>query len=178
MLHTMRSLLPAALTVLVAAAPAGAADTGKVEAMAKMADAKGGEVGSVMLQQTPQGVLLSLDLSNLPPGPHAFHIHTAGKCEPPEFKSAGGHFNPTGAHHGFESDKGAHAGDLPNIYVPESGAIRAEYLAKGVTLDEGKETSLFDADGSAIVIHAKADDYKTDPAGDAGGRIACGVIVH
>jgi len=181
MVKTMRIILPAAISAMIAATTAGAAPsatpTAAGGAMAKMADAKGGEVGSVVLKQTPRGVLLSLDLANLPPGTHAFHIHTTGKCEPPEFKSAGGHFNPTDVHHGFESEKGEHAGDLPNLHVPESGTLRVEYATEAVTLGEGKN-SLFDADGSALVIHAGADDYKSDPAGDAGGRIACGVITR
>ena len=178
MVNTMRRIIPAFAAAMIAASPAFAAEKGAGEAMAKMKGAKGGELGSVMLSQTPRGVLLSLDLTGLPPGAHAFHIHTTGKCEPPEFTSAGGHFNPTGAHHGFESEKGEHAGDLPNIHVPEGGELRVEYFAHGVTLADGEKASLFDADGSALVIHAKADDYKSDPAGDAGGRIACGVITR
>ncbi|MET4701574.1 Cu-Zn family superoxide dismutase [Constrictibacter sp. MBR-5] len=178
MVNKTRCIIPAVAAAMIAATPAVAAEKGAGEAMAKMTDAKGGEVGSIMLSQTPRGVLLSLDLANLPPGAHAFHIHTTGKCEPPEFTSAGGHFNPTGAHHGFESEKGEHAGDLPNIHVPDGGKLRAEYLANGVTLVDGKKMSLFDEDGSALVVHAKPDDYKSDPAGDAGGRIACGVVTR
>ena len=107
-------------------------------------------------------------------GEHAFHIHAVGKCEPP-FTTAGGHFNPAQHKHGFMSGEG-HAGDMPNLHVPEGGALSIEVLNRDVTLAKGKPNSVFDADGSAIVIHAKADDYKSDPAGNAGDRIACGVV--
>ena len=111
-----------------------------------------------------------------PPGAHAFHIHGVGQCEPPDFKSAGGHFNPGSLHHGFANADGPHAGDLPNLYVPEGGKLEFEVLARGVTLGTGP-TSLFGANGSSLVIHQAADDYKTDPAGNAGARLACGVVV-
>lgn len=170
--------LPAVAAALAVAAPAAAAEGGAGQAMAKMLDSKGGEVGSVTLQQMPKGVLLSLDLANLPPGVQAFHIHEVGKCEGPDFKSSGGHFNPTGASHGFASEKGPHAGDLPNIHVPESGTLRVEYYTQMVTLKEGEANSLLGGDGTSLMIHEGPDDHKTDPAGHAGGRIACGVITR
>ncbi|MGE5360586.1 MAG: superoxide dismutase family protein [Bacteroidales bacterium] len=145
-------------------------------ARADVKDAKGAAVGTVQLTETPAGVLMHGSLGGLPPGAHAFHIHEAGKCDPPDFKTAGGHFNPGGQHHGFASTQGAHAGDLPNLFVPESGKVEFDALAKGVTLAPGP-TSLFGPSGTALVIHASADDYKTDPAGNAGARVACGVIV-
>ena len=148
---------------------AGAAE----QAMAKLKDSKGQSVGEVMLKQTPHGTLLHAKFSNLPPGAHAFHVHTVGKCEPP-FKSAGGHFNPGGKKHGFMAADGLHAGDMPNIHVPASGSLETEVLNTLLKLD----SSLFDADGAAIVLHAGPDDYKTDPAGAAGARIACGVIAR
>jgi Cu-Zn family superoxide dismutase len=154
---------------LTAAAPARAQT-----AHAELHNEQGQKVGEATLEQTPHGVLVTVDLQALPAGEHAFHIHEVGKCEPP-FKSAGGHFNPTHKQHGIENAKGMHAGDLPNIYVPENGKLKFDAFATGVTLGKG-ENSLFDADGSALVIHAGADDYKTDPAGDAGARIACGVV--
>ena len=140
-------------------------------AMAKLKDSKGQSVGEVMLKQTPHGTLLHAKFSNLPAGAHAFHVHTVGKCEPP-FKSAGGHFNPGGKKHGFMAADGLHAGDMPNIHVPASGSLETEVLNTLLKLD----SSLFDADGAAIVLHEGPDDYKTDPAGAAGARIACGVI--
>jgi Cu-Zn family superoxide dismutase len=155
---------------LVFAMPAVAADT----ASAVLEDKDGKEVGKVDLSDTPSGVLMRLDLTAVPPGEHALHLHTVGKCEPPDFKSAGGHFNPDDTKHGLMSDEGPHAGDLPNIYVPETGKITIEVLAPLVTLSG--ERALLDDDGSAIVIHDGADDALTDPAGNAGKRIACGVI--
>jgi len=144
-------------------------------AHADLRNAQGQKVGAATLEQTPHGVLITVDLQGLPPGTHAFHIHAVGKCDPP-FKSAGGHFNPTHKHHGILNPAGMHAGDLPNIYVPENGKLKFDVFATAVTLGKGPN-SLFDADGSSLVIHAGADDYKSDPAGDAGARLACGVIV-
>ena len=110
-----------------------------------------------------------------PAGERAFHIHAVGKCEPP-FTSAGGHFNPASKKHGIAAAEGSHAGDMPNLHVPASGELMVEILNGAVTLEKGKANSVFDSDGSAIVIHAGVDDYKTDPTGNAGDRIACGVI--
>jgi Cu-Zn family superoxide dismutase len=144
-------------------------------AHAELRDEQGKKVGAATLEETPHGVLITLDLDGVPPGTHAFHIHEVGKCEP-GFKSAGGHFNPTDKKHGVLSTAGMHAGDLPNVNVPESGKLKVDVFATGVTLGKG-DNSLFDADGSSLVIHAGPDDYKTDPAGDAGARLACGVVV-
>jgi len=103
-------------------------------------------------------------------------VHAVGKCEPPAFLSAGPHFNPAGHKHGIKSPEGQHAGDMPDVFVPASGAVTVEVLVPGVSLESGP-ASLFDADGSSLVIHANLDDDVTDPAGNAGARIACGVIV-
>lgn len=146
-------------------------------AKAPLKDATGKDVGAVDLIQTPHGVLLKLSLKGISAGEHAFHVHAVGKCEPP-FTSAGGHFNPGGRKHGMEAADGAHAGDMPNLHVPASGELVVEVANPAISLVKGQPNSVFDADGSAIVIHAGADDYKTDPAGNAGDRIACGVIVE
>ena len=157
--------------VLLAAALPAQAQTAK----ATLQTADGKDAGSVTLTQTPHGVLLGLSVKGLPPGEHAFHVHAVGKCEPP-FTSAGGHFNPDNKKHGMMAADGAHAGDMPNLHIPASGELAVEVLNAAVTLEKGKPNSVFDADGSAVVIHAGKDDYKTDPTGDAGGRIACGVV--
>lgn len=161
--------LATALTAgLALAAPASAED----QATAVLKDPDGKEVGKVTLIAIPMGVLLAVDLTAMPPGDHAFHIHGIGKCEAPDFKSAGGHFNPEEDEHGLLNEAGPHAGDMPNIHVPANGKLRIEVLNEMVNLPMG----LLDADGSAIVIHQGPDDYISNPAGDAGPRIACGVI--
>jgi Cu-Zn family superoxide dismutase len=144
-------------------------------ASATLKGADGKDVGSVTLTQTPAGVLLNVSVKGLPAGEHAFHVHAVGKCEAP-FTSAGGHFNPGGKKHGLMAAEGHHAGDMPNLHIPASGELTVEVLNEAITLDKGKPNSVFDADGSAVIIHAGKDDYKTDPTGDAGGRIVCGVI--
>lgn len=143
-------------------------------ASAELKNTEGKVVGDVKLRQTPNGVIIRLKIWDMPEGEHAFHIHEVGKCEPP-FKSAGGHYNPRGHQHGIESPKGKHAGDLPNLHVPKSGALEIELFTDGVSLT-GDKAPVFDGDGSTFVIHAGADDYSSDPAGNAGDRIACGVI--
>jgi Cu-Zn family superoxide dismutase len=151
-------------------APSLAAD----KASAVLTDPEGKEVGKATLLTTPSGTLITLELTAATAGAHGFHIHTVGKCEPPKFESAGGHFNPHNAKHGFLNPEGPHAGDIPNIHVPESGKLTVEVLNPLVTLSA--EGALLDEDGAALMLHADPDDYKSDPAGHAGGRIACGVI--
>ena len=143
-------------------------------ATAGLKSADGKDVGTVTLTETPHGVLLSLSVKGLPPGEHAFHVHAVGKCEPP-FTTAGGHFNPEGKKHGLENPDGCHAGDMLNFTVDAKGVAKATIVNKNVNL--GSDThSLFSNGGTALVIHAKADDMKTDPEGNAGDRIACGVV--
>jgi len=144
-------------------------------ATAKLVDGEGKAVGSVMLSQMEHGVRISVEAEGLPSGTHAFHIHETGECIPPGFQSAGGHYNPGGHQHGWNNPAGYHAGDLPNVHVADDGVLAIEYFTDAVTLGEG-EATLFDDDGSAIVIHVGEDDYATDPTGDAGDRLACGVI--
>jgi len=148
-----------------------AAPDGPRTARAALIDRQGAEMGTVVLRETLYGVLLELDLEGLPPGAHAFHVHETGICDPP-FASAGGHFAPRGMAHGFLSPGGHHAGDMPNIHVLASGALTTEIFNSALALDD----ALFDADGAAIVIHRGGDDYRSQPAGAAGPRIACGVI--
>jgi superoxide dismutase, Cu-Zn family len=170
----MFNLLATCGAVLAAAAVAAPAFAANL-ATAQLKDSSGIAVGDADLVQTDAGVLIKLQLKGLKPGEHAFHVHAVGKCEAP-FESAGPHFNPTQQKHGMMSGEG-HAGDMPNLHVPQNGDLSVEVLNREVTLEQGKPNSLLDADGSSLVIHAKADDYKTDPAGNAGDRIACGVIV-
>jgi superoxide dismutase, Cu-Zn family len=140
----------------------------------ELLDGQGASIGTVTLTQMARGVHILAEAAGLPSGVHALHIHAVGVCEPP-FTSAGGHFNPTGAEHGWNNPRGHHAGDLPNVHVQEDGVLTIEYFTDAVTLGEGA-TSLFDTDGASIVIHQGADDYESDPAGHAGDRIACAVI--
>jgi Cu-Zn family superoxide dismutase len=156
----------AALPVVAEAAPA---------ARATLRDAQGKEIGTAALTPGEGGVKIAVKVSGVSPGQHGFHVHAAGKCEGPDFKSAGGHFNPATREHGLENPKGAHAGDMPNLSVGPDGNGKGEFLARGASLGEGSG-SLFPEGGTSLVLHAAPDDMKTDPAGNAGARIACGVI--
>ena len=160
------------------AAPDGSDAGNAAAARAAMRDSSGRTVGEAVLTQTPNGVLLKVDLRGVEAGVHAIHIHQTGRCDPPTFESANGHFAPDTNEHGFLDERGPHAGDLPNIHVPESGSVSFEYLVDRVTLHGGRPGSLLDADGAALVMHAEPDDYQTDPAGAAGDRLVCGVIMR
>ena len=142
------------------------------DATAEVKNADGEILGTVTLTETPHGVLLFADLMRMPAGGHGFHIHEKGACAP-DFKAAGGHFNPAGKGHGINHPEGSHGGDMPNLHAAADGSVKAEVLNAKVTLGAGSN-SVFDSDGSAIVIHAGPDSHGADPG--AGGRIACGVI--
>ena len=141
-----------------------------------MRDASGRPLGDLSLVQTQNGVLVTGTLSNVPPGTHGIHVHAIGKCTP-TFDAAGGHFNPTSRQHGYRNANGSHAGDLPNLNVGADGTVRVELFTSMFDLGAGAN-GLFDADGSALVIHALADDYTTDPSGSSGPRIACGEVAR
>ena len=165
-------LLVAAFLALPHAGSAVAAED-ETAATANMVDAEGNLVAKVSLNRMAEGTRIVLSGNGLPPGVHAFHVHQTGKCDPGDgFKSAGGHYNPAGHQHGWDNAKGHHAGDLPNVHVGENGVAAVEIFSAAVVLDG----DLFDEDGAAMVMHAGPDDYRSDPAGDAGTRIACGVI--
>jgi superoxide dismutase, Cu-Zn family len=165
------AFLTIALTILVSILALPCAGKTKVE----VKDAQGKAVGTVIVWPKGSGVGLQLNLHGLPAGEHGIHFHQNAKCEGPDFKSAGGHFNPDGKKHGLESPDGHHAGDMLNFTVDAKGVAKGKFEDKDVTLGDGAN-SLFSNGGTAIVIHAKADDMKTDPSGNSGDRIACGVI--
>lgn len=147
----------------------------EMTAMAEIMDGKGEKIGSAKFTSSKDGVMIHAELSKLPPGVHAMHLHTVGECHGPDFKSAGAHFNPFGKKHGTKNPEGPHAGDLPNFTVKADGTATVDVTATLVILGEGKN-SLFQPGGTCIVIHEKADDEMTDPTGNAGARLACGVI--
>ncbi len=161
-----------ALLLIATAGMAAAQGTG---ATAELKDAKGKDVGSAQFTESPQGVAITAQVKGLDPGEHGIHIHEKGDCSSSDFESAGKHFNPGSTKHGLENSEGPHAGDLPDITVNEDGTGAYQATTDRVTLSSGK-TSLFDSDGSALVIHQKADDQKTDPSGNSGSRVACGEI--
>jgi superoxide dismutase, Cu-Zn family len=144
-------------------------------ATAKIKLANGSDAGTITLIEATAGVILKYDLSGLPPGPHAIHVHEANACEG-DFVSAGNIYNPLGAKHGFLHDEGPMSGDLPNIHVSSDGKAVAEVLSPFLTLSKEAEETLFDSDGSAFVIFEKADDYESEPDGGGGARVACGAI--
>jgi len=159
----------------------GFAQDGKSKPVKKqtveLKDAKGNNIGSATIKPSGRGVEVKVDAKNLPPGDHALHFHQNAKCDPPDFKSAGPHFNPDQKEHGLQNPKGHHNGDMANFTVKPNGTAKATIKDPDVVLGTGSEpNSLFANGGTALMIHAKADDMKTDPAGNAGDRIACGLI--
>lgn len=145
-------------------------------ATAIMYNANGAVIGTAQLTQDQNGaVFVDIASISLAAGTHGIHFHAVGKCDSPAFSTAGGHYNPMGKQHGLENSNGPHAGDNPNITIPASGVGEVAFSTDRVSLTPGT-ASLFDADGSSLVIHAAADDQKTDPAGNSGARVACGVV--
>lgn len=155
-------------------AKAPAADAAAPMAHAKLLAADGSARGEAMVTQAADGLHVVVHAQGLTPGMHAVHVHTIGACTPADFASAGGHWNPTGHKHGKDNPDGMHMGDMPNMIAGADGAGEMEYVIPGGTISGGA-TPLLDSDGAAVVIHAQADDNKTDPAGNAGGRVACGI---
>ena len=145
--------------------------TPSVVATAELRTADGEPAGTATATPGFNGVRVALEVTGLPPGEHGVHVHTIGKCDAPSFESAGPHWNPTESTHGLEGERGQHAGDMPNLAVAEDGTGTLNYRLIG-----GDWDALFDADGAALVVHAMPDDQKTDPSGNSGDRIACGVF--
>ena len=157
-------LLPFAIAACTTIDPAGGPPMA-------MIDSAGRTIGTVKAWQTAGGVSFRIDASGLPHGIHGAHVHAVGRCDRPDFTSAGSHWNPTSRQHGLNNPAGPHAGDLPNVEVSANGVLGATVTLPGATM-----ATLVDADGAALVVHAAADDNKTDPSGNSGARIACAVI--
>jgi superoxide dismutase, Cu-Zn family len=170
----MRRVVIVVLSSLLAGC-AGMQPAGDNTAVAELRNAAGASVGTATFTQVGNVVRIVLEAKGLTPGLHAVHIHAVGKCDPPDFTSAGPHFNPTGKQHGALNPQGSHAGDLPNLNVGADGSGRLETANEQISVSTGA-SSLWDADGAAVVVHASPDDFKTDPTGNSGARVACGVI--
>jgi superoxide dismutase, Cu-Zn family len=144
-------------------------------AVVHLRDARGAEVGKATLTETTEGVRIAGEVNHLSPGEHGFHIHEKGMCDAPGFQSAGGHYNPAGTDHGGPTTENRHAGDLGNLRVGDDGRAAFDITARGVTLRKGPQ-SLLDGAGTSLMVHAKADDLASNPAGNSGERIACGIV--
>jgi superoxide dismutase, Cu-Zn family len=163
------------VALLAFALAARAKDKAPAPVKVNLQNGQGKNVGTATLSSADHGVSIKLDLHDLTPGEHAIHVHQAAKCEGPDFKTAGGHFNPDNKHHGLQNPEGPHAGDIPNFTADVKGKAKTTVTAAGMTLGTDPH-SVFSGGGTSLVVHAKADDGKTDPSGNSGDRIACGVI--
>ncbi|WP_157216244.1 superoxide dismutase family protein [Flavisphingomonas formosensis] len=171
----MRTILTVATAIMFTGAAGTAIAAPTQKAGAVLSDASGAQKATATLTQMRKGIRLVVDATGLPAGVHGVHLHTVGQCAAPDFASAGGHWNPTHKMHGKDNPMGEHMGDLPNITIGADGVGHLDTMIPNAMLSGG-EMPLLDADGAAVVIHATADDYKTDPSGNSGGRIACGVL--
>ncbi len=170
----MKRTLILSLSLLTLAACMTASDGGSAsQATVALASAAGDVRGSARIGDGASGLQVSVAVEGLPAGTHGVHLHTTGRCDAPDFASAGGHWNPTARKHGRDNPDGAHHGDLPNIEIGADGRGRLSFTVPSATLAQ-----LMDQDGAALVVHATADDYRTDPSGNSGGRIACGVVTR
>ncbi|MCI4589957.1 superoxide dismutase family protein [Sphingobium sp. BYY-5] len=168
-------LLVLPLGFLASSCATAASDKAAPTAHAKLVAGDGSSRGQATVTEAPDGLHVLVKAQGLTPGIHAVHLHTTGTCTGPDFTSAGGHWNPTGRQHGKDNPAGMHMGDMPNMLAGPDGAGDLEYVVPHGSIKDGA-TPLLDADGAAVVIHAQADDNKTDPTGNAGGRVACGVL--
>lgn len=167
-------LRPALLLLsLLATSCAGLEPRTAERAEAVLAGSDGSPRGRATLAGANNSVVLAVNAEGLPAGAHGIHLHAVGRCDAPDFASAGPHWNPTQRKHGRDNPEGAHGGDLPNLQANANGRGRLRFALKAAELAQ-----LFDEDGTALIIHAAADDYRTDPSGNSGGRIACGVIAR
>lgn len=168
---TWKLILPALSCGALALSACAAVDVPVEAPPVPLINSNGQQIGTVTASATSGGVTIAISASGLPHGLHGVHVHAVGRCDPPKFETAGGHWNPSERHHGLNNPQGPHAGDLPNISVSSSGVA-----TQTLVLSHASFAELADADGSALVIHAGPDDYMTDPSGNSGGRIACAVV--